>query len=653
MPPKKPTPRKPSTRPSWKPEFASSSPFIERPSLLEQQQAPPSSQRPPRFSHSQQGGATNLRRPFPSADDTPTSAVASKPRPKPPPGITAYSGTSLPRPAAHIIKPQTGTRPVPQSQRVIAAVPQSQTATPAVSQPQTATPAVVQPANTVSQTPAASVDKPRQKPPLKPILKNPLAKTTVGPRTEPVSATSSLIKQPADRRPGKNLARLLGITQSPSQSTPSQAIVTTSGSYLKRDPKKPTRKPLETTSSVQQSTPAQAVAATPTETTSLLKQPPVSRSGLPLPVSGRRPSVLAPQSTAIQKPKPPTSVTATRKPTPKALDRLQLPPIPPSPASTPIKSRKLPPSFITMPTPIVTSRADLRKIAVETEKALKPILDGLNTFERAKKARKFTLDNLTRLDPNLCPKFPQKAKIQVINSDTLDAALSQIAAIANDDLYGHHSYPAVVNFANDTTPGGGWLNGARAQEEAICYRSSLSLSLDKEKHYPISPDDKTAAALYSPYVLIIRETEQAGHKLVPFADIAQDPKVVSVLTVPAVFSPRTKEFKLEDHRPGDPDKRVVFARDSERDLTKQKMRLVLRLAAAYRHRRIVLGALGCGVFRNPPEDVAHCWLEVLREQEFGGTGSWWREVTFAVWEPKPKYEGNLDIFFRVLDGEEV
>ncbi|KAK4172142.1 hypothetical protein QBC36DRAFT_338586 [Triangularia setosa] len=302
----------------------------------------------------------------------------------------------------------------------------------------------------------------------------------------------------------------------------------------------------------------------------------------------------------------------------------------------------------------MSSRAQLRTVAAETQKALPPILNGLKPerFKLAHQGRKFTLEELPRLDPNLCPHFPKRATIRVINSDTLDAAISEIAALSNEDNSNEHPFPAVVSFANDTRPGGGWLNGAMAQEEAICYRSSLSLSL-QEKHYPISPNHYTAAALYSPYVLIVRETEQAGHKLLPFKVIQADPKVVSVLSVAAIYSPEVSTIRYDAHKPGEPDKLVVFTKDHDRDMTKKKMRVVLRTAAAYRHRRIVLGALGCGVFKNPPEDVAHCWLEVLREKEFGGAGNWWRAVTFAVYEPKPQYEGNLDIFYRVLDGQQV
>ena len=57
---------------------------------------------------------------------------------------------------------------------------------------------------------------------------------------------------------------------------------------------------------------------------------------------------------------------------------------------------------------------------------------------------------------------------------------------------------------------------------------------------------------------------------------------------------------------GEIGERDVFKHAADRGLTKAKMRLTLRLAAIKGHSRLVLGALGCGAFKNPTEDVALC-----------------------------------------------
>ncbi|ODH12615.1 hypothetical protein ACO22_08088 [Paracoccidioides brasiliensis] len=84
------------------------------------------------------------------------------------------------------------------------------------------------------------------------------------------------------------------------------------------------------------------------------------------------------------------------------------------------------------------------------------------------------------------------------------------------------------------------------------------------------------------------------------------------------------------------------------------MRIILRLAAWKRHRKIVLGALRCGAVRNPPEEVASCWAEVFAEPEF--RGGWWEKVVFAVIDETGlgrEGNGNVGIYFRRLDGIEM
>ena len=309
------------------------------------------------------------------------------------------------------------------------------------------------------------------------------------------------------------------------------------------------------------------------------------------------------------------------------------------------------------------SRDELKATAVETLERLAVVLDKLKTGADAHSSRKYSSRTLLHLDPNDCPAHAKPATIKVLNEDTLNAAIQLIGTKGNAI-----SRPAVVNFANHRRPGGGWRNGAVAQEEAICYRSSLALSLSP-KHYPLAMDE----ALYSPYVLVVRGDMASGHRLLDSAFEALP--VVSVLTVAAIHQPPVRTFVLKKKEKGEKKKKKtrnenaigvdvmdvdeeeeeeeeyvhVFERDRDRDVTKFKMRLALRMAATHGNDLLVLGALGCGVFANPPEAVAHCWLEVLTEPEF--SGNWWRQVWFAVYDPKE--EGNYEIFDRVLSGKRV
>lgn len=199
---------------------------------------------------------------------------------------------------------------------------------------------------------------------------------------------------------------------------------------------------------------------------------------------------------------------------------------------------------------------------------------------------------------------------------------------------------AVLNLASERSPGGGWHNGALAQEECLCYRSSLYLSLHR-RYYPLP----SLSAIYSPSVVLIRDAMSRGHGLLTPYELPENLPVTSVISVAAL------------RRPPLTDDRKFYRNAGLRAETKRKIRVTIRVAALKGHTKIVLGAMGCGVFANPPKEVAECFLEVLRENEF--QGGWWEEVAFAVLDnvkgPQggKDGEGNFGVFYRVLDGQVV
>lgn len=50
--------------------------------------------------------------------------------------------------------------------------------------------------------------------------------------------------------------------------------------------------------------------------------------------------------------------------------------------------------------------------------------------------------------------------------------------------------------------------------------------------------------------------------------------------------------------------------------TKNKMRTILRIGLRHGHDSLVLGAFGCGAYRNPPSHIATLFHEVFEEPEF-------------------------------------
>ena len=198
---------------------------------------------------------------------------------------------------------------------------------------------------------------------------------------------------------------------------------------------------------------------------------------------------------------------------------------------------------------------------------------------------------------------------------------------------------AVLNLASERSPGGGWQKGALAQEECLCYRSSLYLSLS-DTIYPLP----SLGAIHSPNVLLIRDSMTNGHFLLT----PQSPHNLPTVSVISAAALR---------RPPLSDDGLTFKHVVARAVTKKKIRLVLRVAANKGHTKLVLGALGCGVFANPPKEVAQCFLEVFQEPEF--QGGWWEEVVFAVLDNVKGADGgkdgkgNFGQFCQVLHGQEV
>ncbi|KAM7187278.1 DUF2263 domain containing protein [Naviculisporaceae sp. PSN 640] len=396
-------------------------------------------------------------------------------------------------------------------------------------------------------------------------------------------------------------------------------------------------------------------------------------------------------------------------------------------------------------------RKALADIAIET-RDLTTIISGQLPNLDPIASELVDLESLSPLDPTKCPGFirvlpgePSKVGtlVRVFNKDALDTAISMPGEVLDlgkdsnkeaailDILKETASHPdtlnrvtacrvAVLNMASEFNPGGGWLKGSTAQEEAICYRSTLAASLHREKYYPIS----ARTGIYTQDVVILRSSMGDGHQLlVPETPVGKLP-TFSAVSVAGMRRPALKaidehgnvvqeeeEAKREaveeessaprdqgtegagtnqveaDSTPdaisdaaqssvitslhdstsvenkGRPNKNdrkrarkakkkkleYLFAREEDRDLTKDKMRLCLRMAASNGHTMLVLGAIGCGAFRNPPKEIASCWMEVLKETEFAG--GWFKEVWFAVFDRRN--EGNFEIFEDMFDGKMV
>ncbi|KAL4933890.1 uncharacterized protein BDV17DRAFT_286695 [Aspergillus undulatus] len=239
-------------------------------------------------------------------------------------------------------------------------------------------------------------------------------------------------------------------------------------------------------------------------------------------------------------------------------------------------------------------------------------------------------DRYTPLSSKFFPNL--RTRVRVVDGDTYDVAIHLSKTRGTDN--GDTKPVCVLNMANAYVAGGGWLRGATAQEEALCYRSTLYATLRK-KYYPL----KMREAIYSPTVVIFRENYKKNNQIMDFQQPSNFP-VVSVVSVAAIRDPAVNTHTSPPTYE-DPDDRMWM---------KEKMRVTLRVAVHNKHRSVVLGALGCGAFRNPNEEVANCWVEVLQEQEFRG---WFNNLVFAVMQDKNQSPDNFTVFHDILHGLRV
>lgn len=170
----------------------------------------------------------------------------------------------------------------------------------------------------------------------------------------------------------------------------------------------------------------------------------------------------------------------------------------------------------------------------------------------------------------------------LINTDTVSAACS---------IDGKNKV-CVLNFASFTTPGGGFIEGAMAQEEAICHKSTLyNVLLEKMEVYMENRQNENYGmyedkAIYSPSVLFLDEVN--GHKL------------VDVLTCAAPNKGRAlTENVSEKYIDAMMERRIEFMYD---------------VALANQVDTLILGAWGCGVFGNNPETVCRMLVKHRPEE---------------------------------------
>lgn len=171
----------------------------------------------------------------------------------------------------------------------------------------------------------------------------------------------------------------------------------------------------------------------------------------------------------------------------------------------------------------------------------------------------------------------------------------------------------VLNFASAKNPGGGFLKGAQAQEESLARSSGLYSSLLKcleyydfhRSHNSLLYSDRI---IYSPSCPVFRRDD---------GTLLEQPYLVDFITSPAPNAGAIWKNQPED---GEKIPEVLCDRGAK----------VLSLATYYNCDALVLGAWGCGVFRNQPSIVAQMFADILLDKsQFRGR---FKSVLFSIFD---------------------
>ncbi|KAI9702346.1 MAG: hypothetical protein M1836_000825 [Candelina mexicana] len=207
-------------------------------------------------------------------------------------------------------------------------------------------------------------------------------------------------------------------------------------------------------------------------------------------------------------------------------------------------------------------------------------------------------------------------KIRILHTDTLTAASSLCSPSPTKPTSSSkpHNPIAILNMASPLRPGGGVLNGVTSsQEESLCLRTTLYPSLH-ENFYRL-PD---IGGVWTPDVLVFRDKDNV--------DLPKDKRYyVDVVSAAMLRFPDTEVNAEGEER---------YVEEKDREMMILKMTAVMRILAAKGVKKVVLGAWGCGAYKNPIGEITRGWKKVLvggsrKGREIFGEVE---EVVFAIAE---------------------
>lgn len=227
----------------------------------------------------------------------------------------------------------------------------------------------------------------------------------------------------------------------------------------------------------------------------------------------------------------------------------------------------------------------------------------------------------------------EKAKVVVSGKRSLEAA----------EVYAKQGKKVcVLNFASATNPGGGVVNGSSAQEECICRCTTLYPCLNTDAMWTAfyKPHRKAANPLYNndciytPDVCVFKSDTN-------FPEILPKDEwwSVNILTC-AAPNLRERPSNAMNLYAGDTAAKITQT-ELEKLLT-ARIKRIFEIAIANGNEVLILGAFGCGAFRNPPEIVAKVFNTLMQDYL-----SYFDTIEYAVFHTEREV-ANFEAFKSII-----
>ncbi len=205
----------------------------------------------------------------------------------------------------------------------------------------------------------------------------------------------------------------------------------------------------------------------------------------------------------------------------------------------------------------------------------------------------------------------EKTVLTIINSDTVTAAQE----------YSKLGKTAILNMASAKKAGGGVINGARAQEECL-FRCSNLFETVLQKEYPLD----TRELLYTRKAVFFKDFD---YNLI-------DSFEVDVVTLAAVnLNPEKKPNEYNEY--------YEYEVANYAKVTRDKIQSLFYVCANEGVDNILLGAWGCGVFKNDPDTMAHLFKEAIIKND-----GVFKNIVFPIINDHNSVGNNFEIFKNVL-----